>query len=203
MHMRNRGFYYYTWVLLWWRCRTTAAGPPYNVSVTFRRLQDMSGSQFTGKHSLNSIIITYATEDCAPRVLVEYLNVAFIELNNGHCVLPTARISVRCITPWGDPAGVGNGSKFGTVNQFSAVMFRFLCFFRVFKMFLVGLATVVRLCFTSDIVLSINWLYCIDLFSCIAASVFNKLTLLYFTSAGSPLVLQSPDRYWKMKKNQP
>ena len=22
------------WVLLWWRCRTTAAGPPYNVSVT-------------------------------------------------------------------------------------------------------------------------------------------------------------------------
>jgi len=51
-------------------------------------------------------------------------------------------------------------------------------FFRVFKMFLVGLATVVRLCFTSDIVLLIDWLYCIDLFSCIAASVFNKLTYL-------------------------
>ena len=46
-------------------------------------------------------------------------------------------------------------------------------------MFLVGLATVVRLCFMSDIVLLIDWLYCIDLFSCIAASVFNKLT--YFT----------------------
>ena len=29
--------------------------------------------------------------------------------------------------------------------------------------------------------LLIDWLYCIDLFSCIAASVFNKLTLLYFT----------------------
>ena len=45
-------------------------------------------------------------------------------------------------------------------------------------MFLVGLATVVRLCFTSDIVLLIDWLYCIDLFSCIAASLFNKLTYL-------------------------
>ena len=66
----------------------------------------------------------------------------------------------------------------------SAVVFRFLCFFRVFKMFLVGLATIVRLCFTSDIVLLIDWLYCIDLFSCIAASVFNKLTYLltYFLS---------------------
>ena len=32
----------------------------------------------------------------------------------------------------------------------------FLCFFRVFKMFLVGLATVVRLCLTSDIVLLID-----------------------------------------------
>ena len=50
-------------------------------------------------------------------------------------------------------------------------------------MFLVGLATVVRLCFTSDIVLLIDWLYCTDLFSCIAASVFNKLILLYFTLA--------------------
>jgi len=62
--------------------------------------------------------------------------------------------------------------------------FVFLCFFRVFKMFIVGLATVVRLCFMSDIVLLIHWLYCIDLFSCIAASLFNKLTLhylLYFT----------------------
>ena len=134
--MARQTHYYYTWVLLWWRCRTTAAGPPYNVSVTFRRLQDMSGSQFTGKHSLNSIIITYATEDCAPRVLVEYLNVAFIELDNGHCVLPTARISVRCITPWGDPAGVGNGSEFGTVNQFSAVVFRFYVFFVFLKCFL-------------------------------------------------------------------
>jgi len=60
--------------------------------------------------------------------------------------------------------------------------FVFLCFFRVSKMFLVGLANVVRLCFTSDIVLLIDWLYCIDLFSCIAASLFNKLRgLLYFT----------------------
>ena len=34
----------------------------------------------------------------------------------------------------------------------SAVVFRFVMFFfRVFKMFLVGLATVVRLCFMSDI----------------------------------------------------
>jgi len=32
----------------------------------------------------------------------------------------------------------------------------FLCFLRVFKMFLVGLATVVWLCFTSDIVLLID-----------------------------------------------
>jgi len=32
------------------------------------------------------------------------------------------------------------------------------------------------LCFMSDIVLLIDWLHCIDLFSCIAASVFNKLT---------------------------
>ena len=60
----------------------------------------------------------------------------------------------------------------------SAVVFRFFMFFRVFKMFLVGLATVVRLCFTSDIVLLIDCLYCTDLFSCIAASVFNKLTYL-------------------------
>jgi len=53
--------------------------------------------------------------------------------------------------------------------------------FSCFKMFLVGLATVERLCFMSDIVLLIDRLYCIDLFSCIAASLFNKLTLLYFT----------------------
>ena len=33
-------------------------------------------------------------------------------------------------------------------------------------------------CFMSDIVLLIDWLYCIDLFSCIAASLFNKLTYL-------------------------
>jgi len=52
-------------------------------------------------------------------------------------------------------------------------------------MFLVGLATVLRLCFTSDNVLLIDWLYCIDLFSCIAASVFSKLTYLltYLLSA--------------------
>jgi len=31
-------YYYYKWILLWWRCRITAAGPPYNVTVTFRRL---------------------------------------------------------------------------------------------------------------------------------------------------------------------
>jgi len=36
----------------------------------------------------------------------------------------------------------------------------------------------VRLCFMSDIVLLIDRLYCIDLFSCIAASLFNKLTYL-------------------------
>ena len=39
----------------------------------------------------------------------------------------------------------------------SAVVFRFFMFFFVFlKMFLVGLATVVRLCFTSDTVLLID-----------------------------------------------
>ena len=38
----------------------------------------------------------------------------------------------------------------------SAVVFRFLCFFVFFRMFVVGLATVVRLCFTSDTVLLIN-----------------------------------------------
>jgi len=38
----------------------------------------------------------------------------------------------------------------------SAVVFRFLCFFVFSKMFLVGLGTVVRLCFTSDIVLLID-----------------------------------------------
>jgi len=39
----------------------------------------------------------------------------------------------------------------------SAVVFRFsMFFFRVFKMFLVGLATVVRLCFMRDIVLFIH-----------------------------------------------
>ena len=45
-----------------------------------------------------------------------------------------------------------------------------------FKCF-IGLL-IVRLCFMSDIVLFIDWLYCIDLFSCVAASVFNKLTNL-------------------------
>ena len=60
-------YYYYTWVLLWWRCRTTAAGPPYNVSdrtvtISVRNCsagtQHMSGSQSTGKHSLNSIVFS-------------------------------------------------------------------------------------------------------------------------------------------------
>jgi len=37
---------------------------------------------------------------------------------------------------------------------------------------------IVWLCFVSDIVLFIDWLYCFDLFSCIAASLFNKLTYL-------------------------
>ena len=61
-------------------------------------------------------------------------------------------------------------------------MFRVVyVFFVLLKMFLVGRATVVRLCFMSDIVLLIDRLYCIDLFSCIAASLFNKLTLLYFS----------------------
>jgi len=51
--------------------------------------------------------------------------------------------------------------------------------FHVFK-FYVGLL-IVQLCFMSDIVFYwfIDWLYCIDLFTCIAASLFNKLT--YFT----------------------
>jgi len=44
-------------------------------------------------------------------------------------------------------------------------------------MFYVGLL-IVRLCFMSDIVLFIDWLYSIDLFSCIAANLFNKLTYL-------------------------
>ena len=48
--------------------------------------------------------------------------------------------------------------------------------FHVF-MFYVGLL-IVRLCFMSDSVLFIDWLYCIDLSSCIAASVFNKLAFL-------------------------
>jgi len=60
------------------------------------------------------------------------------------------------------------------VNFFPASMF--LYFFHAF-MFYVGLL-IVRLCFMNDIVLFIDWLYCIDLFSCIGASVFNKLTYL-------------------------
>ena len=52
--------------------------------------------------------------------------------------------------------------------------------FHVF-MFYVGVL-IVRLCFMSDSVLFIDWLYCIDLSSCIAASVFNKLAFFtYFT----------------------
>ena len=52
----------------------------------------------------------------------------------------------------------------------------FLCYFHVFMVY-VGLL-IVWLCFMSDIVLFIDWLYCFDLFSCIAASLFNKLTYL-------------------------
>jgi len=54
--------------------------------------------------------------------------------------------------------------------------FNVFYFFHAF-MFYVGLL-IVRLCFMNDIVLFIDWLYCIDLFSCIGASVFNKLTYL-------------------------
>jgi len=60
--------YYYTRILLWWRYRITAARPPYNVTVAFRRLnsnhncsagtQNVSGSQYTGKHSLNSTVFS-------------------------------------------------------------------------------------------------------------------------------------------------
>ena len=53
-----------------------------------------------------------------------------------------------------------------------------LCFFKCFMLY-VGLL-IVRLCFMSDIVLFIDWLHCIDLFSCIAASLFNKLTYLLY-----------------------
>ena len=49
--------------------------------------------------------------------------------------------------------------------------------FHVFFMFYVDLL-IVRLCFMSDIAWFIDWLYCIDLFSWTAASVFNKLTYL-------------------------
>ena len=52
----------------------------------------------------------------------------------------------------------------------------------------------VRLCFTSDTVLFIHWLYCIDLFSCIAASVFNKLTYFFRTQLGSNTL--TDDRYY-------
>jgi len=53
-------YYFYTWVLLWWRCRTTAAGPPYNVSVTIRRLKNSHNicpQQFSGntRHVRESI----------------------------------------------------------------------------------------------------------------------------------------------------
>ena len=58
----------------------------------------------------------------------------------------------------------------------SAVSHVFMFF--MFFMFYVGLL-IVRLCFKNDIVLFVDWLYCIDLFSCIAASVFDKLTCLY------------------------
>ena len=42
----------------------------------------------------------------------------------------------------------------------------------------------VRLCFISDTSLFTDRLYCIDLFSCIAASLFNKLTYLLSKSQG-------------------
>ena len=90
----------------------------------------------------------------------------------------------------------------------SAVVFRFLCFFRVFKMFLAGLANAVRLCLTSDIVLLIDWLCSIDLFSCIAASVFNKLayllTYLLDTTATHCLLLQwNPDWFYLSGTDSP
>ena len=101
-----------------------------------------------------------------------------------HCnVRPTCRLNLsafvcRNINVWSRlPAHVVNSDSVACSMQ---SCFVFLCFFRVFKIFLVGLATVVRLCLTSDIVLLIDWLYCINLFSSIAASLFNKLTLLYF-----------------------
>ena len=52
-----------------------------------------------------------------------------------------------------------------------------LCF--IFFMFYAGLGLlIVRGCFMSDVVLFIDWLYCVDLFSRIAASLFIKLTYL-------------------------
>jgi len=54
-------------------------------------------------------------------------------------------------------------------------------FFHVF-MFDVGLL-IVRLCFMSDTVFFIDWMYSIDLFSCIAASLFNKITYLTLSRA--------------------
>ena len=44
----------------------------------------------------------------------------------------------------------------GSFRSFCSRVSFFKCFFRVFKMFLVGLATDVRLCFMSDIVLLID-----------------------------------------------
>jgi len=58
--------------------------------------------------------------------------------------------------------------------------------FHVF-MFYVGLL-IVRLRFMSGIVSFIDCLYCIDLFSCIATSVFNKLTYLLTGWLGSRVV---------------
>ena len=45
----------------------------------------------------------------------------------------------------------------------------------------------------SDIVLLIDRLYCIDLFSCIAASLFNKLTYLHSQCIGGVLYLDAVD----------
>ena len=56
------------------------------------------------------------------------------------------------------------------------VVFHVSKFFHVL-MFYIGLL-IVRLWFMSDIVLFTDRLYCIHLFSCIAASLFNKLTYL-------------------------
>jgi len=79
--------------------------------------------------------------------------------------------------------------------------FVFLCFFRVFlKLFLVGLATDCAVVFYEWHCVLIDWLYCIDLFSCIAASLFNKLTYLltYFIY----LIARFGDRWDLVKESE-